>query len=432
MKEKREIGLISAITLNVGTMIGAGIFTLSGLGANMAGPAVSISFILASLVALLTALSYIELSTLIPKSGGGYQYVKESFGKFTGFITGWIFWFGYIAACFVYAFGFGKYFSALLGLPLWISILIPIASISVLNLFGTKLLSQFQNWIVFIIIGGLIVFIVSLIPSIHVNLWEPFFPTGWRSVAKASGMLFITFLGFEVVSSVGGKVKTPKKTLPKAILISILLVTVIYSIVSLVMTGILPFEVLGFKGPVEVISHVFGAYGFLFLSLIALLATTSSLNASLLAASHVSLSLSRDSFLPKQFSKMSKYNTPIITIGISAAMISSFVLTDLVTIISYTASINFIIGFIFVNLAAILLRYKTSERERAFKVPGYPITQLVATFLCVIMLLNISFSAWLISLGWLIFGLGTFSFWYSTHPKRRSHLIRGIKEGFKE
>ncbi|MFB6075543.1 MAG: APC family permease [Candidatus Aenigmatarchaeota archaeon] len=410
--KEKKIGLVEAVTLGVGTMIGAGIFTLSGVGAQIAGPAVSLSFVLAGIIALLTALNYCELSSTYPESGGGYVYAKRGFGKFTGFITGWLLWFGYITACFVYSYGFGKYFSTIVGLPVWASSVLVIFSVSLINIMGTDIMSRLQNLLVFSIVLGLGIFVFGSVGSIDPSMWSNFAPLGWNNVAKASGMLFITFLGFEIVSSIAGDVREPSKTLPRSIIISIFLVMILYVIVSLVITGIIPYSQLGFKGPVEVAYETLGLNGVKFLTVVALMATISSLNASLLAGSRVSLEMSKDSFFPSEFSKISRFGTPIVTIVVSSLMVVSFVLTDVVEIISYVASINFVLAFILVNLSTILLRYEYPDKERPFEVPGFPITQLIATLLCVVMLVNMDFTAWAISIVWLLFGISFFFLWY--------------------
>ncbi|MFB6089401.1 MAG: APC family permease [Candidatus Aenigmatarchaeota archaeon] len=410
--EERKIGLVEAVTLGVGTMIGAGIFTLSGVGAQVAGPAVAVSFVLAGIIALLTALNYCELSSTYPESGGGYVYAKKGFGKFTGFVTGWLLWFGYITACFVYSYGFGKYFSTIVGLPVWASSILVIFSVALINILGTDIMSRFQNLLVFSIILGLGVFVLGSAGSVDPSMWNNFAPQGWNNVAKASGMLFITFLGFEIVSSIAGDVKKPSKTLPRSIIISVFLVMILYVVVSFVITGIIPYNQLGFKGPVEVAYETLGPYGVSFLTIVALMATISSLNASLLAGSRVSLEMSKDSFFPPQFSRISRFGTPIVTIIVSSLMVVSFTFTDMVEIISYAASINFVLAFILVNLSTILLRYEYPDKERPFEVPGYPVTQFIATLLCVAMLVNMDFTAWTISIVWLFFGVGFFFLWY--------------------
>lgn len=417
--KEKGIGLVEAVTLSVGTMIGAGIFTLSGIGAQMAGPGVSISFIFAGIIALLTALNYCELSTTFPKSGGGYIYAKKGFGDFAGFIVGWLLWLGYVTACFVYSYGFGKYFSYVFGIPVWIASLFIVSIIAIINIFGTDLMSKFQNLLVFSIIFGLSLFIVGSLTQVDLSLLGNFAPEGWKSIGKASGMLFITFLGFEIVSSIAGKVKNPSETLPKSIIISIFSVMALYVVISLVITGIIPYTALGFKGPVEVAQITLGPLGSKFILIIALLATVSSLNASLLAGSRVSLAMSKDSFLPFQFSKMSRFDTPVVTIVISSLMIISFLFTNLIEILTYIASINFVLAFILVNLSTILLRYEYPDLERPFKVPGYPVTQVIATFLCVLMLINMDFTAWMVSIAWVIFGGLFFFSWQKIRSKEK-------------
>jgi len=240
IKFSRELGLLEATTLGVGAMIGAGIFILSGMAAGIAGPAATISYILCGLMTLFTALSYSELSSSIPLAGGGYTFVHQGLGGYIAFLSGWALIFGSVVACALYALGFAEHFNPLLDLVMKVSPPIKFSAFAIalllllINIKGTKESGKTQNFFTIAKIAMLIIFIGLCIPHVKVGNLKPFAPFGFTGIISATALIYISFFGFELISSASEEIKNPKKTVPKAILLSLFIPMLIYVGVVLV------------------------------------------------------------------------------------------------------------------------------------------------------------------------------------------------------
>ncbi len=460
----REMTTFDATLLGVGAMIGAGIFVLIGIAAGVAGPALIITFSLNGVVALLTAMSYAELGSCYHTTGGGYLWVKEALPKWAGFLSGWMSWSAHAVACSLYALGFGAYFEHLLSefsivMPQW-GFLSPqkILAASTAFLFayvnfrGASETGKIGNLVTVTKIIILLIFIGFGLELILRNgdwhaTFSPFFPHGSGGVFKAMGLTFIAFQGFEVITQSSEEIKNPKRNIPRAVFLSLLIVIPIYILIAFVAIGtvkpeggMLPWDYLALQKETALIgvANNFFIGGGILILVGGLISTISALNATIFSSSRVAFAMGRDRNFPEIFSKVHPKNlTPhwsiIITLILVVVMAISLPIED----VASAADIMFLLLFLMVNIALLKLRKKRPDLDRGFKVPIFPYLSIIGIlsllFLAVYMF-NYSLIAWVIIIIWVFAGLIIFKFYASSrevnYAKKVSALERIVKNDY--
>ncbi len=437
----RDLGLFDATMLGIGAMIGAGIFVLTGIAAGEAGPAALLAFGLNGLVTLLTALSYAELASAYPKSGGGYSFIIKAFPGPAGFASGWMLWFCYIIACALYALGFGSYFwefvqsyfapvAALVfnlaghkAPVLTMTTLVSILFILV-NMRGTAVTGSVENVITMakiVILGIFIAFGLNRIfqiPDQAAASFTPFLPNGFGGVIIAMGLTFIAFEGYDLIATVAEEIKAPEKTIPRATLISLGVTVFIYLMILIVCIGAIQpesgksWEFLGQYQETAIAraaKSFMPSFGVTLIIFGGLLSTISALNATILASSRVAFSMSRDKMLPRSLSRIhTQRRTPHIAIAVTGTIVVVMALLFPIQVIGSAASVMFLLTFALVNLSLIALRRKFPEMKGGFRVPLYPATPIAAIALNLFLAVyqfNFDPRAWYIAIAWIIVGL---------------------------
>jgi APA family basic amino acid/polyamine antiporter len=436
IKFSRELGLLEATTLGVGAMIGAGIFILSGMAAGIAGPAATVSYILCGLMTLFTALSYSELSSSIPLAGGGYTFVHQGLGGFIAFLNGWALIFGSVVACSLYALGFAGHFNPLLDLVIKVSPSVKFSAFAIaflliaINIKGAKESGKTQNIFTISKVAILIIFIALCIPHVKTSGFKPFAPFGFTGIISATALIYISFFGFELISSASEEIKNPTKTVPRAILLSLFIPMLIYVGVVLVSTGILDYQTLGTSAaPLVLIAEkALGNYGLLFILVGGLLSTTSALNATILAASRQTYAMGRDGYLPgKIFRLHPKFKTPYTAVAVVGIVVLIFCLSGEVEFVAHLANFCYLFALILVNLSVIMLRKKEPRLKRPFKLPWHPFIPLLAIASNLVILAFMSPRTYLLGAGWL--GVGSLVYLaYSKGQKETVEKHRLLKE----
>ncbi len=370
----RHMGLFHLTMYGVGLILGAGIYVLIGEAAGFAGDAVWIAFILGSVVALFAGLSYAELSSIFPKVAAEYTFVKNVFkNNFFGFIIGWLTAITAMITAATVSLGFGGYLIQFVDLPIIISAILLIGILSVVNFIGIRE-SSWTN-IVFTIIeaAGLILVIVigfTISDPEPVNYFES--PTGFTGIIIAFVLSFFAFIGFESMANVAEEVRNPKKTIPRAIILSVIISTLIYVFVSLAVVRVINWEELSLSSAplAEVVKRGLGVQGQVILTGIALFAITNTVLITLIAGSRIIFGMARDKSFPYMLAKVhSKTKTPwIAIIGIMLIAIGFSLIGDIV-IVANIAVFAIVITFSAVILSLIVLRYTQPDIERKFKVP---------------------------------------------------------------
>ena len=398
----RNLGFTEAMTLGGGTMIGAGIFILPGIAAENAGPASSISFIVAGFVALLAALTLSELATGMPVAGGSYHFVNRALGSFFGNIVGWGVWTGLMFASAFYMIGFGQYIVEPIpfldgrALVVGFGVLGLIFLVGV-NYYGTEESSRFQN----IMIGSetlvIIVFVIAGLFYIDTTNLDPFAPTGPSGILATTGIVFITFLGFEIIATVAEEVENPGKTIPLTMVLSVVLVTMLYASVMIVSTGVVPFQELGASlVPVSDVAAVsMGSIGVVAIVGAAAIAAISSSNSSILSAARVVFAMGRDELMSDQLNEIhGKFRTPHRAIVVTGAVTFALILLGLqvdaiIELLAEVASFSFLISYMLVHIAMIVYRRAgPDDYQPDFKLstPLYPLVPLLGIVLSLVVI----------------------------------------------
>jgi APA family basic amino acid/polyamine antiporter len=384
---RRSIGLRSAVALGVGGTIGGGIFILVGEGGAVAGPAVLLSFGLAFVASLAIALPYAELSCRYPLSGGGYAMTRAALGDRWGFIMGWVFWGGYVFVSGYVTVGFGDYLADLTGLPRLAGSLLLIGVSTAINLGGVTLSSRWQNVAVGLGVSVLVVIAVMGILTLRPHALSPFLPTGLPGVGAATLVTFLAFGGFDMVAAAGEEVVDPKRNLPRAILLTLVLVLGLYFVVALATVGSLPRNQLGGPAPLAAVAtHIAGPAGAVLMNVAALLTTAATGNAVLIVTSRISFAMARDGLLPRPLARVSATTrVPSLAVAVNGMLFA--VVASLVPI-PLAAKIG---GFLYVShfvsplIVLIVLRRRAAAgdgRAPGFQVPLVNVVLPIAFLAC--------------------------------------------------
>lgn len=425
-----SLGLLDATMVGIGAMIGAGIFVLTGLAAKTAGPAAVVVFGLNGGVTLFTALSYAELASAIPRNGGGYAYVRETFSGAVSFVMGWTRWFTYMAAGGLYALGFSKnfvefvhlYAPSVPNLPIVYAVLI-VAFFVALNALSTAASGGAETAITIIKIAILALFIGYGVWAVDLAEFDPFIPTNKsvpQAVLPAMGLTFIAFQGYDLIATVTEEVENPQKNIPRAIFLSLGVTVVIYLLVVFVAIGTLGAVDLGKAGETAVAEAASGfmpsfpliGTGAAVIIFGAVFSTVSALNAVIIGSSRVAFAMAREQQLPSRLGQLHpRFGTPSAAILASSVVMLLTVVLVPIRVIGNLASLFSLIGFIVVNVAVIRLRRQKPDLSRPFSIPFYPIPPLLGIALNLLLGLYISPATWAIAVGWLIVGGVVYMLW---------------------
>ena len=235
----RDLGLPSALAIGVGTMIAAGIFTLSGLAVRNVGSAAILAFLLAAVVAIFTALTYCEFVSIYPESGEGYFYARKTFSSPLAFFVGWALFLGYTSSCGFYLSSLSSYYNEFIReMPLEsLSGLVILVGLTLLNIKGTKESGSFQIVVTIGKVVLLVWFVFGGLASLDIDDVLETFSTDFVRISSTAAMVFITFFGFSAIAATAGEIKNPVQTIPRAIFISMGIVTLLYTLVVLVVVS---------------------------------------------------------------------------------------------------------------------------------------------------------------------------------------------------
>jgi amino acid transporter/nucleotide-binding universal stress UspA family protein len=442
----RDLGLFTITMIGVGGMIGAGIFVLTGIAAGVAGPALVLVFLLNGMVTTLTAMSYAELGSAFPEAGGGYLWVKEGLGDAQGFLAGSMSWFAHAAAGSLYALAFGRFASELwmmAGLPtlglsvsqMTLAFMTPIVVIfTAINYRGASETGTVGNIVTTAKIGILGLFVLfGVLAMIRTDAWltrftTGFLPNGPLSILVAMGLTFIAFEGYEIIAQSGEEAIDPKRNIPRATFLAIGIAVTIYLLVSATAMGatVAPegmkvYEYLGERKEVAIVEvaqqNFPGGVGALVLLFSGLVSTMSALNATTYSSSRVSFAMGRDHNLPAFFARVHpRRHTPYWAVLFSGGLMVLMAWSLPIEDVAAAADIMFLLLFLQVNVAVMILRRKMPDLDRGFRIPWFPAIPLLAILcngLLALQLFAFSPIAWYLSIGWLIVGLLAYYTYFS-------------------
>jgi len=409
---ERSLSLWQITLMSIGIILGAGIYVVIGESAGLTGNSVWLSFIIGAIVASFSGLSYAELASRFPKAGAEYVYVENSFGTRVAWIAGWLVLSGSVIGGATVVIGFSRYFSALFNTPIILIAIIVLIIIGIILIIGVQETASLTIFFTLIESIGLIIIIVIGLPYLgKVNYLE--MTNGIKGLIEGGILIFFSYIGFQGVARLAEETKDPEKNIPKAIIYSLSITTIIYILVALSAVSIVPWsELAASKGPLALVAqYVLGENSIFILSVIALFSTFNTALVMLLSGSRLLFGIGERKAIPKVFTSVLKsFKTPWIAIiaVIFASSIFLF-LEDLKTVANLTNFTIFMV-FIIINSSVIYYRFK-KPINKGFKVPisigRLPVIPVLGIATSIFMISNISYNVLLIGGILLIIGLIT-------------------------
>lgn len=387
VKLKREIGFISVMLTGVGIILGAGIYALIGKVAGIAGNGMWMSFIIASVVALFSGLSYAELSSRFPKAGAEYVYTKNAFGLKIAFITGFMVTVAGLFSSSAVALGFGGYLEALTGFPALYSSILLITGLSFIVFYGVKESVMFAVIGTLIEAAGLIIIIMIGLPYIgSVNLMEY---TSLYGIFQAAALIFFAYIGFEDMVRLSEETKDASRTVPKALVFSIAITTILYILVSVASVSVIGWEALSASGAplADVASAALGPGAASVLGVIALFATGNTVLLLLLATSRIMYGMGRSYSVNNILAKVhERRRTPWAAILIVCIVTVFLALPGSIDTVANMTDFLLFLTFIAINASVIKLRFKETKKPD-FLIPGsigrVPVIPVLGIITCI-------------------------------------------------
>jgi APA family basic amino acid/polyamine antiporter len=451
----KTLSALDLTVFGVGVIIGTGIFVLTGQQAAVnAGPAVIVSFLLAGITCAFAALCYAELASTVPVAGSAYTFAYATLGEVVAWIIGWDLLLELMLGAAVVARGWSAYLQSLLDLPTWMAgdharpDLAAIAIVVVLALVlirGSKTSSRLTGVLVAVKIA--VVLLVIVVGAMHVNVanYQPFLPAsqpaahtagnllgepivqaflgleptsfGWLGVVAAASVVFFAYIGFDIVATTAEETVNPQRDLPRGILGSLAICTVLYMAVSAVLTGMVPFAQLDTAAPLaEAFERIGVTWAAKTIAFGAVAGITSVILVLMLGQSRVLFAMSRDRLLPPGLARVHpRYGTPwLITalIAVAVAVLAGFVP---LSALSKLVSIGTLFAFVVVCLGVLVLRHTRPDLPRAFRTPGSPVVPALGVLACVWLMLNLPVETWLRFLVWMVVGLAIYLLYGRRH-----------------
>lgn len=372
-KLKRTLKLFDLLMINIGAIIGAGIFVIIGISISKAGPSVIFSIIIAAIISLLTGISFSEIALHVAKEGGVYEYAKEALTPFAGFIGGWAWISANILGMAAILLSFGGYLNVFLGtsIPILYFAIGGLLLFMTVNILGIKQSSKTITWMVLINLSVLIIFVVVGLFFFKPSNLSPFEPNGFNGVLAGTAIIFFAFTGFSRVATISDEVKEPRKNIPKAIIISIVVTTVLYLVVATVALGMLSYTQLGASlSPLSTAISV--AHNNILDAVVAIgaiVATAGVAFTGILGVSRVFFAMGRDNELPKKLGIIDRFSTPT-----NAIILVSFLVIVAMLLIKFTTTVEIsnagiLTAYAIINLAA--LNLFLNRRKIRKKNPNY-------------------------------------------------------------
>jgi basic amino acid/polyamine antiporter, APA family len=468
---RRILGPVTLSCLGIGCIIGTGIFVLTGIAAHdKAGPALTLSFVVAGMACVFAALCYAEFASIVPVAGSAYTYAYATLGELFAWIIGWDLILEYTVASATVAHGWSHYFQDFIGIfglsiphaltlapfdydttlghfvttgtVIDLPAIIIAAIVTLILVKGIRESATVNATVVGIKL--VIVLFVIVVGAFYINPenWKPFAPFGYGGLnifghtifgqtapdgtalgmLAGAAMIFFAYIGFDSVSTHAEEARNPAKDVPIGIISSLLICTVLYILVSLVLTGMVPYDKIDINAPV---SNAFAQVGLpwaqFLISLGAIAGITSVLLVLMLSQPRVMLAMARDGMVPKNFfgAIHEKFRTPwkstILTgcfVGLFAALLPLRLLAELV-------NIGTLLAFIIVCAAVLIMRYKEPNAARPFRTPWFPVIPILGILSCLLLMFSLPVENWLRLLVWLLIGFAIYFLYSRRHSSLR-------------
>ena len=438
----RALGPIQLTTLGIGAIIGAGIFVLTGqAAAQHAGPAIVLSFVLAGLACGFAGLCYAEFAAMIPVAGSAYTYAYATMGELIAWIIGWdlvleyslgaatvaVGWSGYVVS-FLHDMGInippqyagaagtmitapdGTIATGIFNLPAMLIVL----AVTALLVVGIQASARTNATIVIIKLAVVLLFIAFGASYINRENWTPFIPSnegagiyGWSGIVRGAAVVFFAYIGFDAVSTAAQEAKNPQRDMPIGILASLAICTVLYILVSLVLTGIVPFRLLNVADPIAVGIDATGmAWLRPIIKMGAIAGLSSVILVMLLAQPRIFYAMARDGLLPRTFARIHpKFRTPHVTTIVTGVLVSIAAGLLPISTLAHMVSIGTLFAFAVVCAGTLVLRRTSPELERPFRTPLVPLVPILGVLSCLFLMAYLPGVTWVRLFLWLGLGL---------------------------
>jgi APA family basic amino acid/polyamine antiporter len=446
---KRSLTPVTMIALGIGVIIGAGLFSLTGIAAaNNAGPAVTLSFLIAAVGCAFSALCYAEFASMVPVAGSAYTYAYATVGELFAWIIGWDLVLEYSVGAATVSISWSQYLvrflskynihfpAQLIASPFehmtlangatvqgWINLpaVLIVIFITAIIIRGTKGSALFTSIVVALKIGVVLVFIALGWNYINADNYVPYIPTntgvfgefGISGVFRGAGVVFFVFIGFDIIATMAQEAKNPQRTMPIGIIGSLIICTLLFGLFSFVMTGLAHYT--EFKNSAAPVAIAIEKTPYYWLSQAIILAIiigyTSVILVDLLGQSRVFFSMSRDGLLPKLFSQVHpRFRTPYKGNILLCVFISLFAGLVPINVVGEMTSIGTLLAFVLVCIGVMVLRRREPNLPRPFKTPWVPVVPILGIITCVVMMVSLPLGTWIRLFVWLAIGLAVYFF----------------------
>ena len=461
---KRTLNGFSLITIGIGVIIGAGLFSLTGIAAaNNAGPAVTLSFVVAAVGCAFSALCYAEFAALVPVSGSAYTYSYATMGELFAWIIGWDLVLEYSVGAATVAISWSQYLIKFLGkyglhLPAQLvmspfesasqadgstvtgyvnvpAMLVVLAIMAIVTR-GTKGSAWFNALVVALKVAVVLVFIALGWKYIDPANYQPYIPAntgkfgefGLSGILRGAGVIFFVFIGFDIVATMAQETKNPQRNMPIGILGSLAVCTVLFVLFGHVLTGLANYT--EFKNSAAPVAIAIEKTPYAWLSSAVILAIligyTSVILVDLLGQSRVFFSMSRDGLLPPVFSRLHpKFNTPFQSTLLLGSFIAVFAGFVPISVVGEMTSIGTLLAFVMVCLGVMIMRRTNPDAPRSFRTPWVPVVPILGIVVCLVMMASLPWETWLRLFVWLALGLAIYYGYGRKNSKLRQAQERG-------
>jgi len=476
---RRVLGPVALTSLGVGAIIGTGIFVLTGIVAHdKAGPTIIVSFLVAGLACVFAALCYAEFASMVPVAGSAYTYAYATLGELFAWIIGWDLILEYAVGAASVAHGWSHYFQGFIEIFGWkippllarapidfnvdtgqfisTGSVIDLPAVIITLILTAILVKGIKESVGFnaamVILKIAIVLFVIVVGAFFIDTanWKNFAPYGWGGLSffgnavwgmvasdgaplgmlAGAAMIFYAYIGFDSVSTHAEEAKVPQKDVPKGIIASLLICTVLYVMVAIVLTGMIPYDQINIDAPVSSAFQTKGiTWANFIISLGAIAGITSVLLVLLLSQPRVMLAMARDGLVPRKFfgAVHTKFRTPYKTTILTGSFVC--ILTGLLPlrILAELVNIGTLFAFVIVCAAVLIMRRTNPNAERPFKAPLYPFVPILGILVCLLLMFSLPIENWWRLLIWMVIGMLIYIFYGSKHSVMNERLKKGIQ-----